>query len=82
MTGVQTCALPILSFNQHQVRLTLRDNGRGFDPAGKHDGFGLLGIKERVKGMGGELSIQSGSNVGTTISIILPCPDNPQPVTA
>jgi len=71
-----------LSFNRDQVRLTLRDNGRGFDPAGKHDGFGLLGIKERVKEMGGQLNIQSGSHEGTTISIVLPCPDNSQRVTS
>jgi PAS domain S-box-containing protein len=68
-----------LSFNQDHVRLTLRDNGDGFDPAGKHDGFGLLGIRERVEAMNGQLTIQSGRDEGTAISITLPCADNPQP---
>ena len=64
-----------LSFRQDHVRLVLRDNGRGFDPARKHDGFGLRGIRERVEAMDGRLSIQSGQ-AGTTISIDLPYGDN------
>ena len=63
-----------LSFQQNRLRLVLRDNGRGFDPARKHDGFGLLGIRERVEAMSGQLSIQSGRG-GTTISIDLPYSD-------
>src|SRR5260370_39883998 len=51
-----------LSFNRDHVRLTLRDNGRGFDPAGKHDGFGLLGIRERVEAMSDQMTIQSGKD--------------------
>jgi PAS domain S-box-containing protein len=62
----------LLSFEPNEVRLILRDNGRGFDPASAHDGFGLLGIRERVQGMGGRLNIQSASGEGTTISIVLP----------
>lgn len=61
-----------LSFMQDHVHLVLRDNGRGFDPARKHDGFGLVGIRERVEGMRGQLTIQSRQNEGTTISIVLP----------
>jgi signal transduction histidine kinase len=64
-----------LLFEKDQVRLLLRDNGRGFDPAGKHDGFGLLGIRERVEAMNGRLTIQSGRHEGTEISIILPYGD-------
>jgi signal transduction histidine kinase len=61
-----------ITFAWNEVRLELRDNGRGFDPERKHDGFGLLGMRERVEGMGGQLTIQSASGKGTTISIILP----------
>jgi signal transduction histidine kinase len=61
-----------LAFDEEEVRLNLRDNGSGFDPAGRHDGFGLHGMRERVEGMGGQLSIQSAKGVGTTISIALP----------
>jgi PAS domain S-box-containing protein len=59
-------------FDPGQIRLELRDNGRGFDPAVKHDGFGLLGMKERVEAMGGHLTIQSANGKGTAIFIVLP----------
>jgi PAS domain S-box-containing protein len=71
-----------LSFDRDAIRLTLRDNGHGFDPIRKHDGFGLLGIRERVEGMGGQLTIQSGRNEGTAISIILHEADMRQPFMA
>ena len=61
---------------QDEVRFVLRDNGLGFDPARKNDGFGLVGIKERVKGMSGQLTIESGNHEGTTISIVLPYVNN------
>ena len=61
-----------LTFDDGEIRLDLRDNGSGFDPAGRHDGFGLQGMRERVEGMGGRLSIQSARGEGTAISIDLP----------
>ena len=61
-----------LAFDDGEVRLNLRDNGSGFDPASRHDGFGLQGMRERVEGMGGRLSIQSAKGEGTAISIVLP----------
>jgi PAS domain S-box-containing protein len=61
-----------LAFDHGEVRLDLRDNGSGFDPAGRHDGFGLQGMRERVEGMGGQLAIQSAKGEGTAISIVLP----------
>jgi signal transduction histidine kinase len=65
-----------LSFNRDHLRLTLRDDGRGFDPVAKHDGFGLRGIRERVEAMSGQLTIRSGPREGTMISITLPYVDN------
>ena len=61
-----------LAFDDGEIRLNLRDNGSGFDPAGRHDGFGLQGMRERVEGMGGQLAIQSAKGEGTAISIVLP----------
>jgi len=52
----------------------LRDNGCGFDPAGHLDGFGLLGIRERVEGMGGQLTIKSTNGTGTAVLIVVPIP--------
>jgi PAS domain S-box-containing protein len=67
-----------LSFDMDQVGLALHDNGSGFNTAGKHDGFGLRGIRERVEGMGGRASIASSVGEGTTISITLPYPSSAQ----
>ncbi|MDS4042881.1 MAG: PAS domain S-box protein [Candidatus Competibacter sp.] len=64
-----------LAFDPKEIRMELRDDGRGFDPARKHDGFGLLGIRERVESMGGRLNIQSEPGAGAVVSIVLPLPD-------
>jgi PAS domain S-box-containing protein len=61
-----------LSFDVHEVRLRLRDNGIGFDTEKMHEGFGLQGIRERAETMGGKLTISSEIGKGTSISIILP----------
>jgi len=61
-----------LDFEKDAIHLVLCDNGKGFDPAARHDGFGVQGMKERVEAMGGRLSIRSARNEGTVISIALP----------
>jgi signal transduction histidine kinase len=61
-----------LVFASEEIRLELRDNGCGFDPEGKHDGFGLLGMRERVEGMGGQITIQSAKGAGSAILVALP----------
>jgi PAS domain S-box-containing protein len=66
----------LLAFTADEVRLDLRDNGCGFDSESQHDGFGLLGIRERVEGMGGKLTIQSAKGTGTAILIVLPAKHN------
>jgi signal transduction histidine kinase len=54
----------------HQLKLSIEDNGRGFDqnaPAPGH--FGLLGMKEQADILGGKLSITSASAKGTRIQL-------------
>ncbi|HEX3106319.1 MAG TPA: sensor histidine kinase [Terriglobales bacterium] len=59
--------------------LQIDDNGTGipeesikrFREAGRGTGVGLVGMRERVKELGGQLDIQSSSS-GTTISVALP----------
>jgi signal transduction histidine kinase len=62
----------LLVFDGREIRLDLRDNGCGFDPQRRHEGFGLQGMRERAEGMGGQLTIQSAAGKGTAISIVLP----------
>jgi signal transduction histidine kinase len=54
------------------VEVLVRDDGRGFDTSGRSDGFGLLGMRERVALLGGELAIRSSPGQGTTVSARLP----------
>ena len=60
------------AFDPQAIRLELHDDGCGFDPAKRYDGFGLLGIKERIESMGGELTVQSAPENGTAILVFLP----------
>lgn len=69
----------VLTFEPNAVRLDVRDDGAGFDPALKHDGLGLLGIRERVHQMSGRLSLETRIAGGTHISITVP--DDPTPST-
>lgn len=61
-----------LMFDPTEIRLAWQDDGCGFDPTARHDGFGLMGIRERVEGMGGQMNIDSAIGRGTVILITLP----------
>jgi signal transduction histidine kinase len=61
-----------IAYEPRALRVTLRDDGCGFDPARTHEGFGLLGIKERVAASRGQLTITSAIGRGTTTEIVLP----------
>jgi len=55
------------------LHLKVRDDGRGFDPQGPADGFGLTGMRERVALLRGDLEVASSAG-GTTISAAIPAP--------
>ena len=61
-----------LSCNAKGVRLELRDDGAGFELKDKHDGWGLIGMHERVEQMNGRLEITSVPGQGTNIVVALP----------
>ena len=54
------------------VTVTVEDDGRGFDAAASNQGFGLLGMRERVALSGGELSVESSSQGGVRVTATLP----------
>jgi signal transduction histidine kinase len=56
------------------VHLTVRDNGRGIDAAerDKPGKFGLLGIRERVMLLGGEVSITGEAGRGSELRARIP----------
>jgi signal transduction histidine kinase len=63
-----------LSRTSNEIFLTVHDSGIGFDPveAIKGRGLGLTSMKERLKLVDGELSIESQLRAGTTIHVRVP----------
>ncbi len=66
-----------LTYGAQAIRLSIRDNGRGFDPAARHDGFGLLGMRERAERIGARLEVLSEPNGGTLVETVLPLGASP-----
>ena len=60
-----------LTVSENRIQLQLADDGCGFNPQAEYEGFGLIGMKERVDRMGGEFIIRSKPNFGTEILIRL-----------
>ena len=54
------------------VRVTIEDDGEGFDRAAMHEGFGLLGMQERVALIGGSLEVTSTPGQGSRVSATMP----------
>ena len=57
------------------IRLTVRDNGRGFDPAAVEGrGFGLTSMSERAALVGGRLAVDSRPRDGTRVTVEVASP--------
>jgi len=62
------------------VRAIMQDDGKGFDPQAvqarhaSERGVGLVGMRERVVGAGGNLIVNSAPGRGTRLSLTLPLP--------
>ena len=66
-----------LHYDERQVRLRVRDDGKGIDPEvlrkeGREGHFGLHGMRERATLAGGKLTIWSGPDDGTEIELSIP----------
>ena len=64
-------------FEDDKLRVRIRDDGRGIDPATLNIGgtpghWGLVGMKERAREMGGELCVWSRPGGGTEIELTVP----------
>jgi signal transduction histidine kinase len=71
-----------LSVTDRHVALELSDDGRGIRPADvDREGQGLLGIRERVGLLGGEVEIGTGAAGGACLRAVLPLEDGPSPGT-
>lgn len=62
-----------LRLDPQQAVLVVEDDGRGFAPAATPDGrFGLVGLRERAKLLGGRLTVHSSPGVGTRVEASVP----------
>ena len=56
-----------------ELRLTIEDDGRGFDPDEVEENrFGLVGLNERARLLGGVLRLETGPGEGTRLEVTLP----------
>jgi signal transduction histidine kinase len=63
-----------LSFDAHQARLSVRDDGRGFQVDRHPAGLGLTSMQNRTSALGGEWAISSGAGRGTEVRVSIPIP--------
>jgi signal transduction histidine kinase len=64
-----------LELRGETISLTVHDGGVGFDPAGVDSDashLGLTSMRERVKALGGALTVESGPHAGTRIRVEIP----------
>ena len=66
-----------LRYDERQLRVRVRDDGKGIDPAfltaeGRAGHFGLHGMRERAKLMGGRLTVWTAPDSGTEIELSIP----------
>lgn len=69
-----------LHFTEATVRLSVRDDGRGFsvpdDPAAlvRAGRLGTIGMRERAELVGGGLQLETEPDAGTTVTVVVPQP--------
>src|SRR5260221_2339362 len=61
-----------LVFGPDAVTLSIADDGVGFDPRAHHDGFGLLGMRERAQSIGARLLVSSSPAQGSRVETVIP----------
>ena len=61
-----------LRYADAAVRLTVTDDGRGFDPDVAHGGYGLNGMRSRVRQVGGTVQVISAPGGGTEVRAEVP----------
>lgn len=62
-------------FQEDEIRIRITDDGKGFDPAAALSGagahYGILGMRERIEGLGGRLHLESAPGTGATVQIVV-----------
>jgi signal transduction histidine kinase len=67
--GDPTVLKILLKFEHHDVELVVEDNGKGFQYSKETEGFGILGMQKRARGIRGALHISSKPGQGTRVCV-------------
>jgi len=70
--GAADRATVSLTEDAERLRVTIRDDGRGFDPSIRASGFGIAGMRERAALLDGTLEIESAPGGPTTVIASFP----------
>ncbi|MFF9564447.1 sensor histidine kinase [Leifsonia sp. NPDC014704] len=63
-----------LAYEPDALVLTVHDDGRGFDAAAPRDGYGIDGMRARVREAGGAFALTTAPGDGTLLTVRLPAP--------
>ena len=69
----------IVQQSAKSITVQVTDDGRGFNPQHTR-GLGILGMEERVKRLGGTLTVDSSAGHGVTVAAELPLPSRSEPL--
>ncbi len=72
--GAAQRAVVEINEDETTVRVTVHDDGQGFDPSLKAGGFGLIAMRERAELVHGTIEIDSSPGQGTTVRAVFPAP--------
>jgi signal transduction histidine kinase len=61
-----------LRTDDEAIQIEVADDGQGFDPGSARAGMGLVGMRERVEGLGGKIEVRSRPGEGTKVTVRVP----------
>ncbi|MGH8876209.1 MAG: sensor histidine kinase [Stackebrandtia sp.] len=61
-----------MDYGGGEVSVRVRDTGPGFDPGAPASGYGLSGMRNRARGLGGTCTVDSAPGRGTTVIVAVP----------
>jgi signal transduction histidine kinase len=64
-----------LTYLDDTLLLDVADDGVGFDPSADTGGYGLVGMRHRLAGVGGTLTVETTPGYGTTLNAAVPLPE-------
>ena len=67
-----TMVMIALACEEDQLILSIKDNGKGFDPHGKRNGIGITNIKSRAESLDGSFHLEAAPGKGCLVTVSFP----------